>query len=181
MHEEEDKNIRVIDSKSASLGEALLVKYGQDLIARNLGFDDVYDKLMEAVTDKAVYIWVDSLDSLRAGGRLSTAAIKAVKFFNIKPILNLEESGKVGVIKLKAKEDKAIDQIIAKIEKDLKGTEDFYFAIGHGGDEGLFEKIEKRAAGLIERSKAYVKNNFGSVIRVHSGKKAFAVFYMRVK
>lgn len=178
---EDDSNIKLIDSKSASLGETLLVGYIQSLIGEGYSFDQISGLLDGVVDKKSVYIWVDSLESLKAGGRLSTAALKTVKFFNIKPILNLGEDGKVGIIKLKAKEDKAIKDIVKKIREDLKDSEKYYLAIGHGGDEKLLKKIEKEASDLIDGALSYKNNYFGSVIRVHSGKKAFAIFCQKIK
>lgn len=176
-----DDEMYLLDSRSASLMESLLVNYADDLINEGLSFEEICTRLDQIRDEKAAYIWVDSLENLVKGGRISAPLGKAVKFLNIKPMLKVASEGKVDLVKLKVKEDKAIDQVIKKVRSDLEGAKEYYLGLGFGGDKSLLEKIEDKASDLIEKAKSYHQNTFGSVLRVYSGEKAFALFYIRIK
>lgn len=176
-----DDDMYLLDSRSASLMESLLVNYADDLINEGLSFEEICTRLDQIRDEKAAYIWVDTLENLVKGGRISAPLGKAVKFLNIKPMLKVVSEGKVDLVKLRVKEDKAIDQVIKKVRSDLEGVKEYYLGLGFGGDKSLLEKIEDKASDLIKSAKAYHKNTFGSVLRVYSGEKAFALFYIRIK
>lgn len=176
-----DDDMYLLDSRSASLMESLLVNYADDLINEGLSFEEICPRLDQIRDEKAAYIWVDTLENLVKGGRISAPLGKAVKFLNIKPMLKVASEGKVDLVKLRVKEDKAIDQVIKKVRSDLEGVKEYYLGLGFGGDKSLLEKIEDKASDLIKRAKAYHYNTFGSVLRVYSGEKAFALFYIRIK
>lgn len=176
-----DEDMYLMDSRNASLMESLLVNYADDLINEGLSFEEICTRLDQVRDEKAAYVWVDSLENLVKGGRISAPLGKAVKFLNIKPMLKVANEGKVDLVKLKVKEDKAIDQAIKKVKADLEGVKEYYMGLGFGGDKSLLEKIEDKASDLIERAKSYHQNTFGSVLRVYSGEKAFALFYIRIK
>lgn len=176
-----DDDMYLLDSRSASLMESLLVNYADDLINEGLSFEEICTRLDQIRDEKAAYIWVDTLENLVKGGRISAPLGKAVKFLNIKPMLKVASEGKVDLVKLRVKEDKAIDQVIKKVRSDLEGVKEYYLGLGFGGDKSLLEKIEDKASDLIKSAKAYHKNTFGSVLRVYSGEKAFALFYIRIK
>lgn len=176
-----DDDMYLLDSRSASLMESLLVNYVDDLIKEGLSFKEICTRLNQIRDEKAAYVWVDSLENLVKGGRISAPLGKAVKFLNIKPMLKVANEGKVDLVKLRVKEDKAIDQAIKKVKADLEGAKEYYLGLGFGGDKSLFEKIEDKASDLINKAKAYHHNTFGSVLRVYSGEKAFGLFYIRIK
>ncbi|WP_311531857.1 DegV family protein [uncultured Anaerococcus sp.] len=176
-----DDDMYLLDSRSASLMESLLVNYADDLINEGLSFEEICTRLNQIRDEKAAYIWVDTLENLVKGGRISAPLGKAVKFLNIKPMLKVASEGKVDLVKLRVKEDKAIDQVIKKVRSDLEGVKEYYLGLGFGGDKSLFEKIEDKASDLIKSAKSYHHNTFGSVLRVYSGEKAFALFYIRIK
>ena len=176
---EDDPNIHVVDSKSVSLMGSLMVAYADDLIKEGLDFKTICDKLENLEGKKMFYAWVDSLDNLVNGGRLPAPVGKAVSFFNIKPIIKVSSEGKLEIIKLKVKEEKAIDQLLNKIRKDLGDSKNYYLGIGHGGDFELFKKVQEKANDLIENSIFYNGNPFGCVVRTHAGKRSFSVFYLK--
>lgn len=176
---EDDPNIHVVDSKSVSLMGSLMVAYADDLIKEGLDFKIICDKLENLEGKKMFYAWVDSLDNLVNGGRLPAPVGKAVSFLNIKPIIKVSSEGKLEIIKLKVKEEKAIDQLLNKVRKDIGDAKNYYLGIGHGGDFDLFERVQDKAGDLIENSVFYNGNPFGCVVRTHAGKRSFAVFYLK--
>ncbi len=176
---EDDPDIHVVDSKSVSLMGSLMVAYADDLIKEGLDFKMICDKLENLEGKKMFYAWVDSLDNLVNGGRLPAPVGRAVSFLNIKPIIKVSSEGKLEIIKLKVKEEKAIDQLLNKIRKDIGDTKKYYLGIGHGGDFELFEKVQEKASDLIDNSIFYNGNPFGCVVRTHAGKRSFSVFYLK--
>ena len=176
----EDPNIKVIDSKSASLGESLLLVYSLDLINEGLSFDEISIRLDQVIDSKDLYVWFDSLENLKAGGRLTAHVSKALGILNLKPLLKLNKDGKIDLIKLKVKEKRAIKQLVERVREDLKDSRKYYLGLIHGSDESSVSDIEKQAKDLIDNSLGYFKNTFGSVVGVHVGSKAYAFLYLKV-
>ncbi len=176
----EDPNIKVIDSKSASLGESLLLVYSLDLINEGLSFDEISIRLDQVIDSKDLYVWFDSLENLKAGGRLTAHVSKALGILNLKPLLKFNKDGKIDLIKLKVKEKRAIKQLVERVREDLKDSRKYYLGLIHGSDESSVSDIEKQAKDLIDNSLGYFKNTFGSVVGVHVGSKAYAFLYLKV-
>lgn len=89
LYEEEhdDKNICVIDSRSASCGESLLALKVYDFEAQDLPFEEIEASLNQFRDDMNTYVVLDNLETLRKNGRLSKIGAIAATTLHIKPLL----------------------------------------------------------------------------------------------
>lgn len=79
----------VVDSKSASSGERLLVMYALELLKTMNNPSEIVEKL-ESKTDKIiVYYLLDTLEYLYKGGRLSKLGAVAGTIMSVKPIVTI--------------------------------------------------------------------------------------------
>ncbi|MGL5258999.1 MAG: DegV family protein [Lachnospiraceae bacterium] len=86
------KNIHIIDSHSASAGETSLALYAMELEEENkYTFEEIVEKL-EKHRDEMVTLFVlDNLETLRKNGRLSGIKAVVASTLNIKPIMKSEQ------------------------------------------------------------------------------------------
>ena len=175
------ENIKVYDTKLASIGEGLFVSFASQLIRGGEDFSYICQKIEETKANKKLYIWLDSLTNLKKGGRAGGIFAKTAGILDLKPELMLNEEGKIALIKLKRKETKALSDIIERVREDLKGCKKYYLGLVYGKNENIGEIFEKEARDLVEKSQGYHKTVLGSVIGVHAGSKAFAVVYLKVE
>lgn len=86
-HEEKgDKNIFIIDSESASSGEALFAFKVEELEAKGLSFDEIVKQIEDYRTGMSTYFVLDNLDTLRKNGRLTGMKALVASTLNIKPV-----------------------------------------------------------------------------------------------
>lgn len=79
----------VVDSLSATIGERLLCEYALKLIKEGLTINQIIGKLNIEKNKINIIAMVNTLEFLKKGGRISSAALIASELFSIKPVLSL--------------------------------------------------------------------------------------------
>lgn len=170
------RKILVVDSLSASLGQGLLVyKAAQK---KKEGYD--IDKLaVWAEANKlTVHHWftVDNLFHLRRGGRISGAAAIMGTLLSIKPVLHMNDQGRlIPVVKMKGRK-KSLLALADKMEElgiDLNGQDVF---ISHGDSLADAEFLRDVIAAKYPACR-FTINFVGPVIGAHSGPGTIALFF----
>ena len=85
------QTVRVVDSKSVTLGEHILVEYALQLVEAGKGADEIADALEAAVDRICVMGLLDTLEYLKRGGRISSAAGTVGELLSIKPVIAVED------------------------------------------------------------------------------------------
>ena len=106
------RDIRVLDSRGASLGEGLVVLEAAHLAQQGTDMDTITARASELCGKMRQLFVVDDLKFLRKGGRLSGAAALAGTLLQIKPILEGDPEGKIVVHSKERGRKKAMEQLI---------------------------------------------------------------------
>ena len=93
----EYENIRVVDSETGSVGEQLLVRYALMLRDKGREIDDIVHRLEVRKKQIRVLALLDTLEYVKKGGRLGTAAAAFGTLLSIKPVLTVE-NGKIKIL-----------------------------------------------------------------------------------
>ncbi len=93
--EYKERQIAVIDSLGASLGEGLLVLEAAECLAKGMDLSDICRHLLTKRAQLHQYFTVDDLKYLRRGGRISAVAASVGSMLSIKPILMGDPHGKI--------------------------------------------------------------------------------------
>lgn len=172
-----DADISVIDSKSASLGEGLLVAKANEMIAAGCSKDEIVNWIETNCTNVIHAITVDDLNFLKRGGRISgtTAAIGGL--LGIKPSIKLDNEGHVlPGTKLKGNKNAMKYLVNQVLEKGIDlSTQTIY--ICHADAEENAQLIKKM---LLEQTtiKDIIINPIGTVIGTHVGPGAIGVIFL---
>ena len=172
-----DRKIRVIDTLCASLGQGLLVWYACQKRSEGMGFEELGNWVEDHKQNLAMWFTVDDLMFLKRGGRVSAATALVGTMLQIKPVLHVDEEGKL-INVAKARGRKASIEALAKKvgETGLPGENDTVF-ISHGDcleDAQLLEKILQEKYGVKKAFIYYV----GAVIGSHAGPGTLALFFL---
>lgn len=89
-----DIPVRLVDTRSAGLGQGLGVRAAVRAALAGRGIDDVAAAASAASADAQVLIQVNSLETLRRGGRINPTSAMLGTMLQIKPLLSLHE-GKI--------------------------------------------------------------------------------------
>ena len=118
--------VLVLDSLCASVGEGLLVYYAcMKKKQGNLSLDQLFNWLNKARFNVHHIFTVDDLFYLKKGGRISAAKAAFGTMLSIKPILEIDSSGKLYITSKARGIKSSADYIVKKMEERLTSKKDF--------------------------------------------------------
>ena len=173
-----DRKVVVVDSLCASMGQGLLLDYAVTLRDEGKSIDEVAKWLEDNKLKLVHYFTVDDLGHLQRGGRISKLTAVFGGLLNVKPILHVDNNGKlVSVGKVRGRKQ-SLDELVKIMEKLQNGKQKKAF-ISHGD-------AEKDALYVAEQMKSrlgvetVITNCIGPVIGGHAGPGTMAIFFMGV-
>jgi DegV family protein with EDD domain len=86
-----DRDIRIVDSGSASMGQGILAELGSEMAAVGAHADEIAAALEDRKTDLDLYVALDTLAYLKKGGRISGAQAAIGTLLSVKPIITIRE------------------------------------------------------------------------------------------
>lgn len=180
--EYKNKKVVVIDSLSVSLGEGLLVNKAVELRNEGKSIDEVAKWLEENKIKVCQHFTVNDLNHLYRGGRVSRATAILGSVIGVKPIIHVDNEGKlIPIAKVRGRKQ-SLTKLIDNMEKTIGSykSENKTVFISHGD-------AYEEAVALGERIKEKFGVEFimispiGPVIGSHSGPGTVAVFFMGEK
>ena len=172
-----DRKIRVVDSRCAALGQGLLLWYACKKRDEGLSLDELTAWVEEHKFQVCHWVTVDDLSHLKRGGRISGATALVGTMLNIKPIIHVDDEGRlVNVGKCRGRKA-AMEFIAAKVGQAGEGFDNSTLFVAHGDcpeDAAALEALLKEKYGVKEVITGYV----GPVIGAHTGPGVLVVFYM---
>ena len=168
MAENEAANITVIDSKCASVGQGILVYYACEMKRQGKSKEEIVAWIEDTKLKINMWFTVDSLDHLRRGGRLSAASAAFGTMLNIKPILLVNNEGKLVPNRKVRGRQKAIGTLSQELRNRIVDPEDQIIMISHGDCLKDAEHLRKL---ILEKVKVrdIIINYLGPVIGTHTG------------
>ncbi|ATW25706.1 DegV family protein [Candidatus Formimonas warabiya] len=172
-----EREITVIDTKSASLGEGLILHYALEMLHQGASKEEIVDWVENNKLRMNHWFTVEDLEHLRRGGRVSGAAAFVGTVLNIKPILHVDDAGRlIPVMKVRGRK-KSIKTLADMAAERIVDPENQIIGISHGDcPEDAFslqEAIQERIP-----VKGFLINHVGPVIGAHSGPGTLAVFFL---
>ena len=168
--------IRVLDTRSASVGQGLMVYLCKQQQKAGKTIDEVYQYAQDLIPHMSHWVTVDDLNHLKRGGRISATTALVGTMLAIKPIIYVNEEGKlINVGKARGRKA-ALLQLVNELEKHLLDPALPVF-ISHGDCEEdarfVAEEVRKRT-GAETKHISYV----GPVIGSHTGAGVVALCFV---
>ena len=173
-----DRKLYAVDTLCASLGQGLLVYHAAKMRLDGFNIDEVREFVESNKLRLCHWFTVDDLFFLQRGGRVSTATAVVGTMLGIKPIMHVDNAGKLIKIGTARGRRASIDTLCEKAKaSNIKDSEKLVAFISHGDCEEdakyLAEKMKKEV-GFKDVVIGYV----GSVIGSHSGPGTLALFHL---
>lgn len=86
-----EKELYVVDSKSAACGETQIVYKLMEMEESGLAFTEIIERIEQFVKDMNTYFVLENLDTLRKNGRLSGVKALVASTLNIKPVMGAND------------------------------------------------------------------------------------------
>jgi len=171
------RRLIVIDTLCASLGQGLLVYYACQMRDQGKSLQEVADWCEENKLHLCHWVIADDLMHLKRGGRINATTAVAGTLLQIKPLIHMDDAGKlVNVGKIRGRKA-AIQALCDKVgELGIPGANDTMF-ICHGDcleDAQTLAKMLKDTYGTKYIYIYYI----GAVIGSHAGPGTMSVFFL---
>ncbi|MGN8631377.1 DegV family protein [Blautia sp. HCP3S3_G3] len=174
-----DRKIMVIDSLAASLGQGLLIHYAQKKKEAGEDMETVAAWVEEHKNNIVHLFTVDDLNHLYRGGRVSRTTAFVGSMLNIKPVMHVDEEGKlipVGKIRGRKKSILELARLMDERIGSYKDSCDTIF-ISHGDCEDEAHFLEAKIKEKYQINTVII-NPVGATIGAHSGPGTLALFFL---
>ena len=160
----------------AAVGEAMLVREAARKQQEGLTIEELAAWVEENRLKICHWFTVDSFDHLKHGGRVSAAAAAVGTMLQIKPLLHVDEEGKLRVAEKPRGRKQAIRTQVAHMKEGWTPEMGKLVVIGHGDCPDDAEQL--RQAVLKEFPDADIRVAYiGPVIGAHTGPGMLALIY----
>ncbi|MDO4306609.1 MAG: DegV family protein [Eubacteriales bacterium] len=174
-----ERKIIVIDSLAASLGQGLLVHLAQQ--KKEAGEDmEAVASWVEAEKKHIVHMFtVDDLDHLYRGGRVSKTTAVLGGMLNIKPVMHVDDEGKLVAIGKVRGRKKAILELVKGMDEKIGSYKEscntIFISHGDCEEEARFLEAKVKEKYSID---TVIINYVGATIGAHSGPGTLALFFV---
>lgn len=172
-----DRKISVVDSRSGSLGEGLLLWHACRMRNAGASLQTITAWLNDNCRRLCHWVTVNDLSHLKRSGRLSSAGAFLGNMLNIKPIIKVTEEGKL-VSDAKVRGRKAsIRMLAAKFAQFRDPAADGPVTIAHGDcpeDAAALADILREEYGVQQILTGYV----GPILGAHTGPGVLGLFHL---
>jgi len=175
-----DSRIICVDSKSASMGEGLLVCSAAEKRDEGMSIDELHRWLIDSRLNLCHWVTVDDLNHLKRGGRINPLTATIGTALSMKPIIHVDDEGRLVPAGNVRGRKKSIHTLVDRMAETAVNPGEQVVFIGHGDNLEDARQLE----GLV-REKLKVKDavigTIGPVIGSHSGPGTLTLFFFGTK
>lgn len=165
-----------LDTLCASVGEGFLVREAAMKKAEGLSIEELEEWIRGRRLMVCHWFTVDGFTHLRHGGRVSPAASAIGSVLNIKPLLHVDDEGKLAVTEKPRGPKNAMNAQLARIRKGWNPDLGKLVLIGHGDCLNRANELAEKVAS--EHPQADIRfSTIGPVIGTHTGPGMLALIY----
>ena len=170
-----ERKIVVVDSLCASMGQGLLLDYLIKKADAGASIEEAQAYVEDLKLHICHHFTVDNLFHLKRGGRVSTATAIVGSILKIKPIMHVDDMGKLVAIGKVVGRKKALATLVENLTDTMEMDANDPIFISHGD---CIEDVEYVKTLLKQRlpNVEIVVNYVGTVIGAHSGCGTLAIF-----
>lgn len=168
LEEYENFDLTIIDGKNASIGFGLIVYYAALMLNNNCDKQTIIDAINYNIEHMQTYFTVETLEYLFKGGRLSRTSAIAGGVLDIKPIIKVDEEGKLSAIEKVRKRKRSVARLVDIVGEKGVDLKNQTIGLVHGDDIGTLNTIKNM---LQEKygCQHFIENYVGCAIGAHTG------------
>lgn len=175
-----DRTVKTVDTLCASAGQGLLLYLVAQKKAQGASLEEAYAFACETAPRVCHYFTVDDLFFLKRGGRVSAAAAVFGTMLQVKPVLHVDEAGRlIPIAKVRGRKA-SLEAMLAHMEAETVDLKNQTVFLSYGDCQ---EEASAYAQAIRERfSPADVQLfQISPVVGAHSGPTTIALFFLGEK
>ena len=172
--EDYEGKVFVVDSRSAAIGAGVLAEYALGLAQQGMSGEEILKELMQKREKVRLYAVVDTLEYLKKGGRVSAATAVVGGMLNIKPLICVDDDGRIGMAGTARGIKKAFSMLSENCGKNGGIDRSMPAMVAYTGrsDENMRKYLEENGELWPAGTNTTI---VGATIGVHAGPGAVAV------
>ena len=171
------KPVTVINSKSLSGAEGLIVLRIAEAIEKGFSHDEIVAMTDKWVRDSKIFVTVITLKYLIRGGRLSFTKGLIARLLHVSPIISLDETGKAEVFDKAFNRKANMQKIMEHVKRNIKDRSVWNYIVMHANNPEDAQWYVNKMEQLTGKKPVSVMN-ISPIIGANAGVGASAVAFM---
>lgn len=171
-----ERRIECIDTLCASVGESFLVLEAAKKASKGMKMEKLIHWINLKKRNVCHWFTVDTFDHLKHGGRVGAASAIMGTMLGIKPLLHVDENGKLAAVEKQRGRKKAMEAQISRLEHGWIPEQSPFVIIGHGDCPDAAEELKQQVQSQFPEADIRIAA-IGPVIGAHTGPGMLALIY----
>ena len=156
-----DKKIHVVDSKSASCGEAQIALKAMELEEQGLSFEEIVKRLEDFRDEMNTYFVLNNLETLRKNGRLTGVKALVASTLNIKPVMGATAEGTIIQLGQAIGFKKALQKLADTVVQGTKNPQKKCLMITHSNNPAKAESVRQMILEKVQFADSRILDTAG--------------------
>ncbi len=157
-----------LDTKNISIGAGQLAMWAAVQLEQGKDFAWITKELERKVPDSHVYFYMDTLDYLKAGGRIGNVTGFIGKALNLKPVISCNEEGVYYTVSMLRGRKNAVAKLIEILKKNTKSN-NLWLSIMSGDAEDKAQEASELLTENFEGAEIVARKQIVASMAVHTG------------
>ena len=171
-----DRTILCLDTLCAAVGEGLFVMEAARKQDQGMDVHELYSWLEAHRMNLCHWVTVDTFEHLKHGGRVSATSAAMGTLLGIKPLIHVDENGKLVAMGKPRGKKKALQALLSNMEKGWLPEISRQVIIGHGDSLDVAKELRDMVAGRFPEAEIFIAP-IGPIIGAHAGPGIMTVFF----
>ena len=168
----------VLNSKNISTGSGLLAMWTAQKIAEGMSFEDLKKYLPEKIRDSKVFFYMDTLDYLKAGGRIGGVTAVVGSLLKIRPIITCDSNGRYETVAM-IRGDKNAKKRLLELVSEYAGENPAWLGLMNGNALSESAEMKTILKKNLRKSKIVSEKQITASLAVHTGPGLLGVGVLR--
>ena len=160
LEDHPEAKIEIVDSRSASAGQALLAMKIREFKENGMSFEEVKEKITEFRDNMETRFVLESLDNLHKNGRLSKMTYTICNVLNIRPVMRADDGEIIKIDQVRG-HNKALIRMTEHIAEDPKSALKETLVIAHCNNKERAELVKKEILKRVPFKECVIVNTAG--------------------
>jgi len=170
-------NVTLVDSRTASLGLGLLTLRAAELADAGWSAETIGQELSRVRAQSGLLLTVDRYENLIRSGRVSRGKAWLGGLFDVRPLLEIDQTGTVQVVDRIRGRDQVVPRVLAELTRRLTPRPTrLRFGIAHADAPEAAQRVRTALAAAFA-PREIVVSHATAVLGTHVGEGAWAVAY----
>ncbi len=174
-----NQKLTIVDSISGGGGQGLLVYYANKLKEEGKSYDEIVSLLNEKKHNIHHLFILDDLTNIKNSGRISAIKTFIGALLKIKPILTIDDNGKVAILSKSIGKKKAMLEMVNLFKDTYVPEENDFILIGHTNQQEEANKLIEILKPLT--STPIESGSINKLVSANAGYGALALYYIGKK